>query len=392
MKLLVFAHRPPPLHGQSAMVATLVDGLAGDREVELLHVDARVSHSGDEIGTWRIAKPARLLAACFRAWRLRSRHGPAVLYYVPAPGKRIALYRDLAVMLLCRPFFPKLILHWHASGLGAWLSSEANWLERRLAQAALGRADLAIVLAPELEPDARRLLPKAVRVVPNCVADPGEPPERSPRPADAPGTVLFLGLCTREKGLFDALEAVALANSAGRRCRLVVAGGFPKPAEAEEFRVRSERLGSHIAEYVGFADEDRKRELFRSADVFCFPTSYPHEAQPLTIMEALAHDLPIVASNWRSIPGMVPAAHVWLVEPGHPAAIATALVAALDSPPPGGALRRHYLEHFSPDRHLASLKAALLSVAAPDTNEHEGPGRFEPQMNSDGHRFGPRQA
>jgi glycosyltransferase involved in cell wall biosynthesis len=364
MKLLVFAHRPPPLHGQSAMVATLLDGLKADPEIEVFHVDARFSDTTRDIGAWKPAKLGRLLSSCFRAWRLRWRHGPAVLYYVPAPAKRSALYRDIAVMLLCRPFFPKLVLHWHASGLGQWLASEATWFERLLARAALGRADLSIVLAPELESDARLLQPKTVRVVPNSIPDPGEPPVRRLRAAEAPGNVLFLGLCTREKGLFDALEAVALANSAGRRCRLTVAGGFASAAEQEEFRVRCERLGAHIAEYVGFADEDRKRELFHNADVFCFPTRYPHEGQPLTVMEALAADLPTVATRWRSIPSMVPATHVWLVEPGHPAAIATALAAALDSPPPMGALRRHYREHFTPERHLAAMKAALLSLSA----------------------------
>lgn len=345
------------------MVATLLDGLKADPEVEVLHVDARFSDTTRDIGAWRLTKLIRLVSACFRAWRLRWQHGPAVFYYVPAPAKRSALYRDIAVMLLCRPFFPKLVLHWHASGLGQWLVSEATWLERLLARAALGRADPSIVLAPELESDARLLQPKTVRVVPNCIPDRGEPPARRDRPADASGNVLFLGLCTRDKGLFDTLEAVALANSAGRRCRLTVAGGFPSKAEQEEFRVRCERLGSHIAEYVGFADEARKRELFRNADVFCFPTRYPHEGQPLTIMEALAADLPIVATRWRAIPSMVPATHVWLVEPGHPAAIATALAAALDSPRPGGALRQHYLERFTPERHLAAAKAALQVVA-----------------------------
>ena len=37
-----------------------------------------------------------------------------IFYYVPAPGKRVALYRDWLVMFICRPFFSGVILHWHA--------------------------------------------------------------------------------------------------------------------------------------------------------------------------------------------------------------------------------------------------------------------------------------
>ena len=47
-------------------------------------------------------------------------------YYVPAPGKRVALYRDWLVMLLCRPFFKNIILHWHAAGLAKWLETSTK--------------------------------------------------------------------------------------------------------------------------------------------------------------------------------------------------------------------------------------------------------------------------
>lgn len=57
MKLLVFAHTPPPHHGQSYMVQLMLEGLGGDRRkqgrssppnpgaergIECYHVNARV--------------------------------------------------------------------------------------------------------------------------------------------------------------------------------------------------------------------------------------------------------------------------------------------------------------------------------------------------------------
>src|SRR6185503_2192565 len=106
----------------------------------------------------------------------------------------------------------------------------------------------------------------------------------------------------------------------------------------------------------------QKRALFAAADVFCFPTAYAHEGQPLALVEALAHDVPIVTTRWRAIPGMLPAEHVWFVEHGCPAQIADALLAAQVAPRPNGALRRHYLAHFTPAAHLATLRAALRSI------------------------------
>jgi glycosyltransferase involved in cell wall biosynthesis len=362
LQILVFAHTPPPVHGQSVMVATLVDGLRSDPDIAVLHVNARVSDDLGDVGRIRPGKFLRLFAAIVRAWRLRSRHGRMAFYYVPAPAKRSALYRDFIVMLLCRPFFGTLVLHWHAIGLGEWLQTQAFAPERWAARWLLGGANQSLVLAPVFGQDAAVLRPRQIAVVPNCVPDPGDPPLRSPRLASAPYEVLFLGLCTHEKGLFAALEAVALANATTPGAfRLTVAGGFRSAEEHRQFHDRVSQLPAGSVRYVGFADDEMKRQLFAAADVFCFPTAYAHEGQPLALVEALAHDLPIVTTRWRAIPSMLPAAFVWYVEHDAIAQIADALRAAKARGRPAGAMRRHYLAHYTPAAHLAALKLALLA-------------------------------
>lgn len=378
LPLLVFAQTPPPVHGQSLMVQTLVDGvLAVAPAIRLHHVNPRLSHHAADIGRWRPGKLVALLNACTRAWQLRLQHGPMVFYYVPAPAKRSALYRDLLVMLLCRPFFSRRVLHWHAVGLGAWLATKATPPERWLAHSLLGRADLAIVLAPELTADAQLFRPRRIAVVPNGIADPdgsscthhpvtetNEPNERDTRattpPRDRVTEVLFLGLGSREKGLFDTLTAVAIANRREPGAfRLTVAGDFASAADEAAFRSQVETLGPEIIRHVGFAEPAQKHALFAAADVFCFPTHYAHEGQPLALIEALAHDVPIVTTRWRAIPSMMPAEHVWFVDPGRPDQLAAALLAARTAPRPRGQLRAHYLAHFTRERHLAALAEAL---------------------------------
>ncbi len=364
LRLLVFAHTPPPVHGQSVMVATLVEGLRADAEIEVLHVNARVSRDTADVGRLRPRKLLSLLGAVFAAWRRRARHGRAVFYYVPAPGARGALYRDFIVLLLCRPFFSGLVLHWHAIGLGAWLETRALAPERWLARRLLGRADVSLVLAPVFAADAGMLAPQRTTVVPNSVPDPGAPAPRPARGPHAPCEVLFLGLCTREKGLFATLEAIALANTrAPGTFRLTVAGGFRSDEEHRAFQDRVSQLPHGSVHYVGFAHDELKRSLFAAADVFCFPTAYAHEGQPLALVEALAHDVPIVTTRWRAIPSMLPAEFVWFAEHGSPEQIADALVAAAASPRPNGALRRHYLAHYTPEAHLRALKAALRPLS-----------------------------
>jgi glycosyltransferase involved in cell wall biosynthesis len=342
------------------MVQTLVEGLPA-HGIALHHVNLRVSDDTADIGRWRPAKLWRVLTACVRTIVARFRHGCDTLYYVPAPGKRGALYRDWLVMLLCRPFFKHLVLHWHAYGLGEWLGARATAGERWLTHRLLGGATVALVLAPELAADARGFCPQRIAVVPNGIADPGEPNEGGHQSLHAPREVLFLGQCSRTKGLFATVDAIAKAQErAPGRFRLTVAGAFADAAEERDFHARLATLPPGLVRYLGFADRDTKRGLLRGADLFCFPTAYPHEGQPLALIEALAYAVPIITTRWRAIPGMLPATSVWFVEPDRPDQIAEALLTASGTPRATADLRQHFLAHFTRERHLEQMARALV--------------------------------
>ena len=120
MKLVVFAHTPPPFHGQSYMVRLMLESFGGDQRrkdlnrpapvtpgIECYHVNARVSKNLEDVGGARVGKLVLLLGHCAQAVWCRFRYGARTLYYVPAPGKSFALYRDWLVMGACRPQKPK---------------------------------------------------------------------------------------------------------------------------------------------------------------------------------------------------------------------------------------------------------------------------------------------
>ncbi|HZL42367.1 MAG TPA: hypothetical protein VFD66_03720, partial [Verrucomicrobiae bacterium] len=132
---------PPPHHGQSYAVQLLLNGLGGNRrnnpsapnptpfQIDCYHVNARLSQTHADIGKIRPQKFLVVLGRSLEAIWCRFRFGVRVFYYVPAPRKRAAVYRDFIVLTLCRPFFKHLVLHWHAAGLGEWLDEPA---QRRL--------------------------------------------------------------------------------------------------------------------------------------------------------------------------------------------------------------------------------------------------------------------
>lgn len=415
MKLLVFAHTPPPHHGQSYMVQLMLEGLGGDcrkrssgarpeansRGIECYHVNTRVSKGLQDIGDFRFGKLLLLFWYCLEAIWCRFRYGVDNFYFIPAPGKWTALYRDWLVMFLCRPFFKRFVLHWHASGLGHWLETTAVMRTRSVTYTLAKKADLSIVLSEYGRADAEKFYPRNIAVVGNGIPDPCVDFEQKvlprrrarlaarrllqagkPVPAEVAAdagrgastfTVLFMAHCTREKGLFDAIEGVLLAQRqlAERRSpvslRLVIAGQFATEAEERAFDESLNGPGRGVLEYAGFISGEQKRRWFEEADGFCFPSHI--ESFGLVLAEAMAFGLPVVATRCGAMPEVMSPDYPGLVDPHQLAQIGQALV-ELISFDGFERLRRRFESRYTVERHLDQLAAALRWVdnSAPRAN------------------------
>ena len=409
-KLLVFAHLPPPHHGQSYMVELMLNGFGGDVRrhdpagderrkkygVHCYHVDARFSTSSQNIGDFEIRKFLLVFWYCLQAIWCRLRHGVKVLYYVPAPGKHTPLYRDWLILLLCRCFFPKLVLHWQAAGLERWLEVECTMFTRTMTYRALGKADASIALSHLNRAGIEKFLPRRAYVIYNAISDPCPafekdvlprrrarlearralmqgrsltPTERTAAEGD-PETfhVLFLALCTRDKGVFDAIDAVCEAQeqlnqaSIPIRLKLSIGGRFPDNAEFEEFeKLQKQRATSGLVEYLGFVSGEEKRSRLRNSDVLCFPTYYSAENHPVNTVEALAFGLPVVTTRWRSMAEFFPSNYFGIVNPHDVKGLAAALVACI-SRDDFVSLRNLFCERYSAETHLDALASAIRAA------------------------------
>jgi len=418
MKLLLFAHVPPPHHGQSYMVKLMLEGFGGDQRkhnanppaapynIECYHVDVRLSQQLEDIGDMRLGKIFLLFFFCLRAIWYRFRYGLDTFYYVPTPGKTSALYRDWLVMLMCRPFYKRLILHWHAAGLAKWLETCTRMRSRAITYRLMKDVDLSIVLSRYNRGDAEKLFPKRIEVVSNGIADPcpGYEQDLLPRrkarlearrrllagetlSAEELRTaggdpqivhVLYLAHCTREKGAFDAMRGVALANKrlAAKQSpvslRLTVTGTFVTPDDKAEFEMlMKDDAVARCVKYAGFVAGAQKQNLLREADVFCFPTFYPNENQPVSLIEAMAFGLPIVTTRWRSLPELFPAGYTGLVDVRSPDQIAAGLIESLTED--GESLRGLFVKNFTLESYLSGLANAFHSLELPNVQGAPAP-------------------
>jgi colanic acid/amylovoran biosynthesis glycosyltransferase len=175
--------------------------------------------------------------------------------------------------------------------------------------------------------------------------------------------LLAVGRLEREKGQSILLEAVSLLQRRGVPVLLELVGDGSRLHP-----LRRQANALDIADRVTFAGpvgQDRIRDHYRAADVFCLPSL--GEGIPVVLMEALASGLPAVASNTMGIPELIEDGVTGLlVPPGRPSDLAAAIERLAGDRSLGRRLgtagQRKVIEEFDLDQGVERLRSAFLQV------------------------------
>jgi glycosyltransferase involved in cell wall biosynthesis len=159
-------------------------------------------------------------------------------------------------------------------------------------------------------------------------------PQRSRFPAlDTRRWILAMSTRERRKNLPALVRAFGLmagdaASSLGDDVVLVIAGGpgNDDPAIAHEIAALPAAIGARVI-ITGRVDDDQKSWLLHGASVVAYPSLDEGFGHPL--LEAMAAEVPVVASTAGSIPEIAGDAAL-LVDPSDDHALAAALLRALD--------------------------------------------------------------
>ena len=174
--------------------------------------------------------------------------------------------------------------------------------------------------------------------------------------------VLFVGRLEAQKDPVLLVECIAKAVENNEGVRLVVVGEGSLRHAAEQ---RAAELGiSERVHWAGYRGRDDMPMIMNAADAFLLPSRF--EGMPISVLEALACGLPVVASSVGEVPLVVrDFKNGRLIESGDARAFAVGLAWVLDRPRESfTAAAREAVQPFSPAETLRPYFDAHRDLAS----------------------------
>lgn len=193
------------------------------------------------------------------------------------------------------------------------------------------------------------------------------PPDRGPRRADVPFSMLSVGRLVEKKGFDNLIDALALLPATLDWHWTHIGGG----ALDTVMRARAEAQGiAGRITWRGACDQPEVITAMRAADLFVLPSRIAADGDrdglPNVLMEAASQTLPILSTPVSAIPEFIDSGVHGLLSDDSPAALAAAMAEFAGDPARGAAmaaaaydrLTREFLMHPG----IAHLKARLLGM------------------------------
>jgi glycosyltransferase involved in cell wall biosynthesis len=311
-RVLLVGKGYPDRGGIPTFLHTLQHGELGDlHEITFLNVAHFGTPEGGEVTAGNIG---RTLRDALNVFRMAKGHDVVHIHSALAPA--VTVGRAGLLALAGRLRGARVVMHAHGGNIETWLTTRRTRALMRLAMLPVSHV-VAVWSAGE-QTLARALGPRRVSLIDN-----GVDTERFvPAPGDHhPPRILYVGLLTPRKGVLDLIEASRLLCEQGVEHELRLLGGVPDegPEAAEPVLAAAEG----VAELLGTRPPEEMPAAYAEADVFCLPSWW--EAMPLSVLEAMAAGLPVVASDVGDVSRLVTPACGRVVPVRDPERLAAAL-------------------------------------------------------------------
>ncbi|GAB3472406.1 glycosyltransferase family 4 protein [Massilia terrae] len=265
----------------------------------------------------------------------------------------MSFWRKAVFLLLARASGIPTILHIHAGHFPEFYEKRCNRAERAIVRYLLDKVQHVVVVSNTLNAWVRSISTQRSVLT---IFNPAVIEEKENSPLRDQATLLFLGHLGKAKGTYDLLHAMPKVISAFPDVRLVLCGDGDTAGAQKSIELLG--LAEHV-QVAGWIDTQSRARWLSKATVLVLP-SYA-EGLPMSVLEAMAARLPVIATRVGGIPEAINSgSEGLLVEPGDVRALANGIVHLLGNPDQRRMFAdsaRSKVEHeFSVDKTISSLE------------------------------------
>jgi len=265
--------------------------------------------------------------------------------YMTIAQSKAGFFRDLPFVALANFLNIKTVLHLKGGNYHGFYENQSK-LVKLLVKYMLDRSSKIIVLGEALIEmyNFHSPLKDKVVVVRNGLPVEGIQSKAKEQSPNKQLGILYLSNLIQSKGYFDLVKSIRILRDVyGVQVKLTLAGEIMLSSDDPEETTHGElkqQLSAYIdsnnmndlIQYVGPVSGDAKWDLYKEHDIFCLPTNYIYEGQPVSIIEAIAHGCAIISTNFRAIPEMlVDGANGYIVQFGNPKDIADKVMSIINN-------------------------------------------------------------
>ncbi|MEH1851695.1 MAG: glycosyltransferase family 4 protein [Nostoc sp.] len=242
-------------------------------------------------------------------------------------SQRGSVLRQGIMIFLAWIFHKPIILHAHGSQFHVFYADLPKWIQNLLSWL-FCKCQRLIVLSESWKTfyiENLGLKPEQVVVFYNPVKVPDEVPQRS---VSNPVNLLFLGRIGQRKGAFDLIKAFSLLPLEDQTRSTLIMAGDGEVEQAVNL-VKTLNLENYI-KMPGWIGSGERDILLTQADIFVLP-SY-NEGLPLSMLEAMAWELPVIVTPVGGIPEIITQSENGLiVSPGNIEELSNAIKSLIEN-------------------------------------------------------------
>lgn len=366
--ILFIAPLPPPTTGQSIACQLLCKYLSKNNNIFLVNLSKRgfvqgVSSIGRIFEIFDIIRGVLL-----KVWR------SDVIYFTNSESIAGNL-KDLLIYTICWIRLNRMVVHLHGGAGMRVLMSDKHLFLRAVNSFFIKRVGAVVVLGDRLKGIYSDVVPaERLYAVPNFANEEFFVSYDSIEEKFKSTTVLnllFLSNLLPGKGHLELLFALSQLPLEQRlRLKVDFAGGFESLEIESNFRQQAQAVQGLNVHVHGVVHGEKKRMLLDNAHLFCLPTYYPYEGQPISILEAYASGCAVITTNHSGIfDTFTPGVNGLEVLPRKPDSIKEVLVEALANPQQlykFAKQNRHHAElNYRESTHLNALEKVIFTVKKP---------------------------